>query len=77
MTTNLPLTPQPSLYAHKPQQASSVPEVCFGLLCSTHGTCQRYENVNGSDPEGARMNSCGVGEDRPHYVQLVPRRTAK
>lgn len=54
-----------------------VPDVCMGVLCPQHSQCQRYENVNGSDPEGARMNSCLSGGERVHFVQLQQRTAAR
>ncbi len=73
MSKSPPSMQQLSLSRPQHDPASVMPDVCMGLLCPKHGVCQRYENVNGSDPEGARMNSCGTGNDRPAFVQLVPR----
>lgn len=47
--------------------------VCMGLLCPVHGSCKRYHDVNGSDPEGSRQNSCGTGNERPMFVRLSER----
>lgn len=54
-------------------QASSAPTPCFGLLCPAHGKCIHYAAVEGSDPEGARQNSCGTGNERPMFVRMSER----
>lgn len=77
MSKNPPSMQQLSLSRPQKEPASVMPDVCMGLLCPKHGDCVRYEAVNGSDPEGARMNSCGTGNDRPAFIRLSERRSAK
>jgi len=49
--------------------SSGGPIPCFGILCPHHADCASYAAVEGSDPEGARMNSCLSGGERVHFVQ--------
>lgn len=69
------LTPASALAIQS--EAHGVPTPCFGLLCKHHTDCASYAAVEGSDPEGARMNSCGSGNERPMYVRLSERRSVK
>lgn len=50
------------------QPAHPIP--CFGILCPHHADCASYAAVEGSDPEGARMNSCLSGGERVHFVKI-------
>lgn len=72
MTTQAPKLP-PGFLPLVKNEATGVPEVCMGLLCPKHGACQNYANVEGSDPEGARFNSCKTGADFPKFVRLSER----
>lgn len=57
------------------QTAQPIP--CFGILCPHHADCASYAAVEGSDPEGARMNSCLSGGERVLFVQLQQRTSVR
>lgn len=68
MTTNITPTLPPALLARLKKQATAVPDVCMGVMCPSHGRCQRYENVNGSDPEGVRIATCIKSGEFPLFM---------
>ena len=59
----VPMKRSGGVFAIRPQ----LPMVCLGMACGCHPRCERYEAVNGSDPDEPRMATCFDGTGFPGF----------
>jgi hypothetical protein len=41
---------------------------CMGVCCGRHARCQRYTEIDGSDPSPNRIATCTDGRDYPLFI---------
>ena len=44
--------------------------LCMGVCCHLHGTCARYQQVDGSVPEDHKVADCGP--EHALYIPVLP-----
>ena len=46
---------------------------CFGVGCSHHHRCARYEAVSGSEASRETLGTCLMGGRYPMFIEVKPR----